>query len=292
MTHKICFKAATKDIAIVPVASDTPEGFINIGDYAHDTENDPLGAPGSHVLFHHIQKALYPLGVQDMAYINVSFTREIESAPVIISCVYPFDSLDADVTGLGFAGAANMTGQTANLVVQGGLVAEEWRRSTSGTLQTVDTSAGKKVVECVFAVSDTPISGNFHGYVRFLDSDTMEDLVSIGAAVDAGSVELSVTTGGVPRGAQASDVGDSIVGVEFDSASSTIRVILNNSITFELTSDAYTGATCLMAVETKEGIGCDAADAGKTLDITVRTNAGDFVQMYGASATDVCGNVL
>lgn len=98
MTHKICFKAATKDIAVVPVASDTPEGFVIIGDYACDTENDPLGAPGSHVLFHHIQKALYPLGVQDMAYINVSFTREIESAPVpgIITCAYPL-ALDDDL---------------------------------------------------------------------------------------------------------------------------------------------------------------------------------------------------
>lgn len=210
--------------------------------------------------------------------------------PLVISCVYPFDSLDADVTGLGFAGAANMTGQTANLVIQGGLVAEERRRSTSGTLQTVDTSAGKKVVECVFAVSDTPISGIFYGHVRFLNSGTLEDLVSIGVGVDAGSVELYASTGGTQQVGQAGDVGDNILGVEFDSAGGTIRVLLNYSILLELTSDAYTGATCLMAVETTEGVGCDAADAGKTLDITVRTNAGDFVQTYGASATDVCGN--
>lgn len=210
--------------------------------------------------------------------------------PLVISCVYPFDSLDAAVTGLGFAGAANITGQTASLVIQGGLVAEEKRLSTSGTLQTVDTSSGKKVVECVFAVSATPISGGFSGFIRFLNSGTFADLVSIGAVADAGSVELYVTTGGATQAIQAGDVGDNILGIEFDSAGGTIRVLLNDSTPLVLTSASYTGATCLMAIETNEGVGCDAADAGKTLDITVRTNAGDFVQTYGASATDICGN--
>ena len=89
MTHKICFKATTKEISVLPLASEVPVGFTNIGNYIHDAEGDPLGSAVSHVLYHHIRDALYPLGVQDMAYINVSFTREIESVPVIISCAYP-----------------------------------------------------------------------------------------------------------------------------------------------------------------------------------------------------------
>lgn len=73
-TLQIAYNATTK-VATVQTKGDAPPAgstLIN-NNLPHDTGGDPLGIADNHVLYHHVQDALYKVGEQDMASVRIDW---------------------------------------------------------------------------------------------------------------------------------------------------------------------------------------------------------------------------
>lgn len=83
MFYRINWHAATRRVLLESNADAAPaaiggEGMTNLGTFEHDNEaeestglNGMQGLADNHVLFHHVQDALYKQGVQDMQSIKI-----------------------------------------------------------------------------------------------------------------------------------------------------------------------------------------------------------------------------
>ncbi len=307
MTHKICFKATTKEISVLPLASEVPVGFTNIGNYIHDAEGDPLGSAVSHVLYHHIRDALYQVGVQDMAYIGITFTSEV-GAPSIV-CAYPLDAtlleIQAAIPTISAIPVMTDALQTGTLTIQGGL-GSNWETVAAPTL----TPPGPAT-----ALFDT-------GVKKFEWAYTMPNLT--GAAVDddlgwmylglfyvsnfaAGLVHIYINTT-VTAGVQLTQLKVFRLGVDVSGyitvpRTGNIAVVLDaNTATFSveinsgpvtLSDDTYTIANpCILSMNLNERYGVEAEHAGKTMSASLITTGDGMFYTAPLGATDICGNAL
>lgn len=71
MLYKIVFNPITKVVNVLLPEEAIPAGSNDLGDFNHEVPIDPLGVGDSHVIFHHVQAALYKIGVQDMGSVII-----------------------------------------------------------------------------------------------------------------------------------------------------------------------------------------------------------------------------
>ena len=73
-TLQIAYNATTK-VATVQTKGDAPPAGSTIinNNLPHNTEGDPLEAGVNHVLYHHVQDALYKVGQQDMQSVRIDW---------------------------------------------------------------------------------------------------------------------------------------------------------------------------------------------------------------------------
>lgn len=70
---QLSWNATTRTVSAQEDGAAVPAGSIALPDYIHDAAGDELGATVNHVLFHHVQSALYDLGILDMQSISIVF---------------------------------------------------------------------------------------------------------------------------------------------------------------------------------------------------------------------------
>lgn len=298
MTHKICFKAATKEISVLPLATAVPVGFTNIGNYIHDTGGDPLGAAVSHVLYHHIRDALYQVGVQDMAYIDITFTSEVGAPPV--TCAFPLNALADDLIPLGIAGRLVLSNsdQTGTYVYQGGLVAEVSNGAApAGLLATgtrIEFSTGNKTIEAGFAIQPTIGTNDFGsgilGSARFYDATGSNGVVAQISCNDVGEYTTSVIiiTDNAQFNAYVSPTGPTYPATLAIGISAGVLSAWADGVPITLSATGVTGTDLLPLLSTTEFPGLDVANLGRSLSVTLRTDSTTYLHTY-AGRTDACG---
>jgi len=57
------------------------EEFEELDGYTHDGEGDPRGWAGNHVLYHHVQDALYEVGEYNMQRVSIAYLAPPEEEP-------------------------------------------------------------------------------------------------------------------------------------------------------------------------------------------------------------------
>lgn len=71
-SFKIWWKASTKEVKVQRDADTAPAGFVDIKTVTHDGVTDPIGEyVDSHVIYHHVQDALYAQGITNMQSITI-----------------------------------------------------------------------------------------------------------------------------------------------------------------------------------------------------------------------------
>ena len=124
MFYRINWHAATRRVLLESNASAAPaaiggEGMTNLGTFEHDNEaeestglNGMQGLADNHVVYHHVQDALYKQGIQDMQSVKIYIDRPrsisigtgtlnvavgADSAPLAVT-VTPAGATDKEVT--------------------------------------------------------------------------------------------------------------------------------------------------------------------------------------------------
>jgi uncharacterized protein YjdB len=86
MLYKIVFNPTNKVVNVLLPEEAIPAGSTDLGNFDHAVAIDPLGKGDSHVVFHHVQAALYKLGVQDMQSVTILMS---ETVIVIATAIAP-----------------------------------------------------------------------------------------------------------------------------------------------------------------------------------------------------------
>jgi len=307
MTHKICFKATTKEISVLPLASEVPVGFTNIGNYIHDAEGDPLGSAVSHVLYHHIRDALYPLGVQDMAYIGITFTSEVGAPPIV--CAYPLDATQTDID----ANFGPGTGVTPLPIIDGGKGIEFTPQTGLGTTETkvqfnsplsysIDITAGKKALELLFDFTSSGLDTNkatAYTKTTFRLMDDNNYAASFSVKQRYGETILAVSTQG-SGGAVVTEasVNSSPIrlGVLIDADTGVFSATLNGvPVSLVTGGDEFVPGMYTLTVvnqETGSSYSLGPIDSDKVVTMHLYTDQSDMTGTYPAGTTDICGNAL
>lgn len=98
--YQIAYNSTTKTATVQPLNDALPEDSINIGQFEHAGESDPLGPDFNHVLFHHVREALYkrsaanpsntamfPDNITDLQ--NIIIVNDTTANPMPINSVAP-----------------------------------------------------------------------------------------------------------------------------------------------------------------------------------------------------------
>ena len=98
--YQIAYNGTTKTATVQALNDALPEDSINIGQFEHVGEDDPLGPDLNHVLFHHVRDALYkrsaadpsntamfPKNITDLQ--NITIVNDTTANPVPVNSVAP-----------------------------------------------------------------------------------------------------------------------------------------------------------------------------------------------------------
>lgn len=86
--QNIFYKASTLDVIVQHTGDAAPAGYTNIGNFDHtlDVEDDTAyETPTNHVLYHHVQEALYKVGQQNMQIITIHADEDIAVGSIVAS---------------------------------------------------------------------------------------------------------------------------------------------------------------------------------------------------------------
>lgn len=97
-TLQIAYNATTKVATVQAKGDVVPAGSTIINpDLPHNITGDPLGAGVNHVLYHHVQEALYHIGQLDMQVVQIDWDT-VYKAVTGLSSTPATVTLDADAT--------------------------------------------------------------------------------------------------------------------------------------------------------------------------------------------------
>lgn len=71
MATSVYYRAATREVLLVPAGRTAPTTHTSIGSYLHDHVDDPIGPAINHVAYHHVRDLLYAEDVLDMGFVNI-----------------------------------------------------------------------------------------------------------------------------------------------------------------------------------------------------------------------------
>lgn len=78
MDYKIVLDNATKKLVqVLGVSTDTPAGYTQIGTFTHPGAEQELVIDRSHVIYQHVQTALYKQGILGLQSINISWPGKV-----------------------------------------------------------------------------------------------------------------------------------------------------------------------------------------------------------------------
>lgn len=72
-------------VQVLGEAAAIPGGYTKIGEFDHPDENENIGWVDSHVVFQHVQKALYPLGYLDMQIVHITWPGKVVATAITIA---------------------------------------------------------------------------------------------------------------------------------------------------------------------------------------------------------------
>jgi hypothetical protein len=72
LATSVYYRAATREILLVPAGRTAPTTHTSIGSYEHDHVDDPIGPAINHVAYHHVQELLYQADVLDLGFVNIN----------------------------------------------------------------------------------------------------------------------------------------------------------------------------------------------------------------------------
>ena len=221
--------------------------------------------------------------------------------PNPIDCLYPFIATPAQVVALGFDGRLALSNSDQTGTLTAGSVQNLAAFPDTASPQTFDLTAGKKVIEFRFVAPDLvgPTGEiEMRGAVFTSSFTLIAGVILKRSHTDAaglGTLEVNVAGSTVFSSSTYPIVGgEVVVGLEFDSATNTLRAIAD-SAELSLSASSYSGsgrAAAISYLNVIESSAASGADIGKNYAITARTSLNRIAQVYGAGATDICGNPL
>lgn len=225
-----------------------------------------------------------------------SVTNDSTQTPGPISCAYPLDASAPAVIAGGMTGRLTLSNadQTGSYVTQGGLASGQIHGMFSGASAALDLSGTNKAIEFGFVtpVMNGPGSSNPDVYAEVnLYAPGFASYLRLQLSCTDGTRQLNISkSAGGGIGSEIISADTNTIGVVFNAG--TVSVLLNGSAV-TLSDNAWATTSLIPVVTVGEQAGLDAADAGKTVSVTLRTDAANFVGAgYPAGATDPCGNAI
>lgn len=215
------------------------------------------------------------------------------SPPAPITCAYPLDATEAEITGFGFTGRLSMdaTEQIGTYTVQSGLSSSGTYGAGSAGISTgsadlIDFSTGKKAFKATFTRSAALTSANIQQTLLALTADMAERL-----SIERNASQLRIELNDVVVYSVATSATEDSVVIILDSATSTATAIVNGTEVV-LSNNAFTPGSFQLFENTIEFSGLDAGLAGEELSVALITDAASMSEASGYGATDPCGNAI
>ena len=220
---------------------------------------------------------------------------------VASACAYPLDATLEELAAMGIGAKPVMTNgeQTGTYTYQGGLVSTyRVAAAPAGVLATtslIGFSTGNKMVEVGFAVdalvgTNEP-SASVPAQAQFYNSTGTDGLrIAVGAG-DTGDyfTAIEIVIGGVGTFAYVSGATPTLPATIAVGISAGVLSAWADGAPLVLLATAVTTDDMLPILAINEEPGLDAANAGRTASVTIRTDASTFLHSY-PGWTDPCGN--
>lgn len=232
-----------------------------------------------------------------MIPLGILASQTVPIAP--ISCAYPLNATEGEIIAAGFNGRLDLSDndQTGSLTLVGSRGTNFNAAATSGSVQTLDFTSGKTVVEWATSVPTSLVTDPSEmGIICELFTIDLAHTVSISVGtrtvMGVDTYVVAVATNGVRQYIDLAVVAPiTTVALLIDADVNTLTAYVNN-VPLVLTSNAVTPAQYLSLLSCQEDAGLDPADAGKVYSATLHSAAADMTTTFPAGTKDGCGTII